>query len=68
VALARLTEARRVLEKAAADHAQNRQVHVELAKLYARLGERTLSMEQTRISQRLHDDSSADTAKRREPR
>jgi tetratricopeptide (TPR) repeat protein len=69
VSLARLTEAKGILEKAAADHADNAQVHVELAKVYARLGERDLSIEQTRISQRLHNEqSAADAAKGRQAR
>jgi tetratricopeptide (TPR) repeat protein len=56
VALGRFPEARDLLEKASSAHQANPQIHIELARVYARLGARDLAMEQTRISQRLREE------------
>jgi tetratricopeptide (TPR) repeat protein len=55
VALGKLNNAKETLERAASAHPQSAQVHVELSKVYARLGARELAAEQTRISQQLRD-------------
>lgn len=51
--LGRVTEARGILEKCATVNADNSQVHFELSRVYARLGEKELAAEQTRIVQQL---------------
>lgn len=51
--LGRLTEARELLEQSAVANADNSQLHFELSRIYARLGERQLAEEQTRIVQQL---------------
>jgi tetratricopeptide (TPR) repeat protein len=51
--LGRLTEARSILEQSATRNADNSQVHFELSRVYARLGEKQLAEEQTRIVQQL---------------
>jgi predicted Zn-dependent protease len=53
VALGNLEAAKGLLETTSAAHADNAQVHIELARVYARLGSRDLAAEQTRISQEL---------------
>jgi tetratricopeptide (TPR) repeat protein len=55
VALGKLNDAKETLERAASAHPQSAQVHVELSKVYARLGARELATEQTRISQQLRN-------------
>lgn len=45
--------ARPVLETALASHPENSQLHYELSRVYARLGEKTLAAEQTQILQQL---------------
>jgi tetratricopeptide (TPR) repeat protein len=51
--LGRVTEARTILEQSATGNASNSQVHFELSRVYARLGEKELAEEQTRIVQQL---------------
>lgn len=51
--LGRVTEARSILEQSATGNASNSQVHFELSRVYARLGEKELAEEQTRIVQQL---------------
>jgi tetratricopeptide (TPR) repeat protein len=51
--LNRLAEARTLLEHSAAENRSNSQLHFELSRVYARLGERRLAEEQTRIVQQL---------------
>lgn len=51
--LNRFPEARALLEQSITGHAGNSQMHVELSRVYARLGEKQLSEEQTRIVQQL---------------
>jgi tetratricopeptide (TPR) repeat protein len=51
--LGRLTEARSILEQSARRNADDSQVHFELSRVYARLGEKRLAEEQTRIVQQL---------------
>jgi tetratricopeptide (TPR) repeat protein len=51
--LGRVTEARSILEQSATGNADNSQVHFELSRVYARLGEKQLAEEQTRIVQQL---------------
>jgi tetratricopeptide (TPR) repeat protein len=53
--LGRVTEARSILEQSAAGNADNSQVHFELSRVYARLGEKQLAEEQTRIVQQLRE-------------
>lgn len=53
VYLGRMSEARTLLEQASAEHASNSQVHLELSRVYARLGEKGLAAAQTRIVQQL---------------
>jgi uncharacterized protein HemY len=48
-----VTEARTILEQSATGNASNSQVHFELSRVYARLGEKELAEEQTRIVQQL---------------
>ncbi len=55
VFLGRVTEARSILEQSAAGNASNSQVHFELSRVYARLGEKQLAEEQTRIVQQLRE-------------
>jgi tetratricopeptide (TPR) repeat protein len=57
VFLGQLQEARTVLEKEAAAHPDNRDVHYELSRVYARLGEKALALEQTQIVQHLQAES-----------
>ncbi len=53
VFLNRASEARSILEQSLAANAENSQVHFELSRVYARLGEKRLADEQTRIVQQL---------------
>jgi len=53
VFLKRLPEARAVLEEAAGRHPENSQLHFELSRVYARLGEGQLAAEQTKKLQEL---------------
>ncbi|MCU1260418.1 MAG: tetratricopeptide repeat protein [Bryobacterales bacterium] len=48
-----ISGARAILEAALAAHPDNSQLHYELARVYARLGEKALAAEQTRILQEL---------------
>lgn len=49
ILLQRIGEARNLLESSSAAHPENSQVHYELSRVYARLGERELAAQQTRI-------------------
>jgi tetratricopeptide (TPR) repeat protein len=51
--LNRFAEARTLLEQSIGGHATNSQMHVELSRVYARLGEKKLAEEQARIVQQL---------------
>ena len=51
--LQRVEEARPVLEKAVKVHPENSQLHYELSRVYARLGERELAAEQSQIVKQL---------------
>jgi tetratricopeptide (TPR) repeat protein len=51
--LNRLTEARTLLEQSIPNHADSSQIHLELSRVYARIGEKQLAEEQTRIVQQL---------------
>jgi tetratricopeptide (TPR) repeat protein len=51
--LNRFAEARTLLEQSITGHASDSQMHVELSRVYARLGEKQLAEEQTRIVQQL---------------
>lgn len=51
--LNRLTEARTLLEQSISEHAGSSQMHLELSRVYARIGEKQLAEEQTRIVQQL---------------
>ena len=51
--LQRVAEARPVLETAIKTHAENLQLHYELSRVYARLGERELAAEQSQIVKQL---------------
>ena len=51
--LNRLADARALLEQSAAKNQSNGQLHFELSRVYARLGEKRLAEEQTRIVQQL---------------
>jgi tetratricopeptide (TPR) repeat protein len=53
ISLNRFAEARTLLEGAISGHAGNSQMHLELSRVYARLGEKQLAEEQTRIVQQL---------------
>ena len=53
VFLNRLAEARTLLEQSAVENRSNSQLHFELSRVYARLGEKGLAEEQTRIVQQL---------------
>lgn len=53
IATGKMTEAKDQLEKASAAHSDNPQVHFELSRVYARLGDRDGAAEQTRIVERL---------------
>jgi tetratricopeptide (TPR) repeat protein len=53
VSLQKLADARSVLEQALERHAASSQLHYELARVYARLGEREKAAEQMRITQEL---------------
>lgn len=53
VLLRKLDEARKLLESAQSTHADNAQLHLELSRVYARLGERDLASQQTQIVQEL---------------
>jgi tetratricopeptide (TPR) repeat protein len=55
VALKRIPEARDVLERAALHHGDDRQVHFELSRVYARLGEPDEAARETAIVQRLRN-------------
>jgi tetratricopeptide (TPR) repeat protein len=55
--LNRLAEARGLLEQSAKGNPSNSQLHFELSRVYARLGERQLAEEQTRIVQQLRAQS-----------
>jgi Flp pilus assembly protein TadD len=48
-----MAEARGVLESAVKVHGENSQLHYELSRVYARLGERDLAAQETRIVQEL---------------
>jgi tetratricopeptide (TPR) repeat protein len=58
VALGKFSNAKEVLENASSMHADNQQIHIELSRVYARLGQRDLAAEQTRILQRLRSHES----------
>jgi len=51
--LNRLAEARTLLEQSMSEHAGSSQMHLELSRVYARIGEKQLAEEQTRIVQQL---------------
>jgi tetratricopeptide (TPR) repeat protein len=51
--LNRLAEARTLLEQSVPEHADSSQLHLELSRVYARIGEKQLAEEQTRIVQQL---------------
>lgn len=51
--LNRFADARTLLEQSITRYASNSQMHVELSRVYARLGEKQLAEEQTRIVQQL---------------
>ena len=53
VALGKVSKAKELLETAAADHAGNSQVHFELSRVYARLGNRDQAARETEIVQQL---------------
>jgi len=53
VFLNRFAEARTLLEQSIPGHPSNSQMHVELSRVYARLGEKQLAEEQTHIVQQL---------------
>jgi tetratricopeptide (TPR) repeat protein len=53
MATGKLAEAKEQLEQASAAHIDNPQVHMELSRVYARLGNRDQAAEQTRIVERL---------------
>lgn len=53
IALRRLEEARQVLEEAVAAHPGEAVLHVELSRVYARMGKSDLAAEQSRIVERL---------------
>jgi tetratricopeptide (TPR) repeat protein len=53
VFLRRLPEARTMLEQSLHNFEENSQLHYELSRVYARLGEKELAAEQTKITQRL---------------
>jgi tetratricopeptide (TPR) repeat protein len=53
VLLNRLGDARRLLEEALAGHSDSPQLHYELSRVYARLGETQLAAKQTQILQEL---------------
>jgi tetratricopeptide (TPR) repeat protein len=55
--LNRLAEARALLERSAKGNPNDSQLHFELSRVYARLGERQLAEEQTRIVQQLRAQS-----------
>lgn len=55
ISMGRLSEARDLLEKTSSSHKDSSQVHIELARVYARMGERDRAAEQTRISQQLRE-------------
>jgi tetratricopeptide (TPR) repeat protein len=57
--LGRFAEARGLLEQSAAGNAGNSELHFELSRVYARLGERQLAEEQTRIVQQLRGQTQA---------
>jgi tetratricopeptide (TPR) repeat protein len=51
--LNRLSDARTLLEQSVAEHNTSSQMHLELSRVYARMGEKQLAEEQTRIVQQL---------------
>ncbi|MBV9227651.1 MAG: tetratricopeptide repeat protein [Acidobacteriaceae bacterium] len=53
IATGKMAEAKDQLEKASAAHFDNPQIHFELSRVYARLGDRDGAAEQTRIVERL---------------
>lgn len=53
IAIGKMAEAKDQLEKALAAHFDNLQIHFELSRVYARLGDRDGAAEQTRIVERL---------------
>lgn len=53
IVLQRIAEARQLLEASSAAHPDNSQLHYELSRVYARLGERELAAEQTRLFNQL---------------
>ena len=54
-ATGKMAEAKDQLEKASAAHFDNPQIHFELSRVYARLGDRDGAAEQTRIVERLRN-------------
>ncbi len=52
-ALRRFDDARKALEEGVATHPEDMNLHIELSRVYARLGERDLAAEQTKIVERL---------------
>ena len=55
IATGKMAEAKDELEKASAAHFDNPQIHFELSRVYARLGDRDGAAEQTRIVERLRN-------------
>jgi tetratricopeptide (TPR) repeat protein len=53
IALGEPADARDILQSACTAHSENRQLHIELSRVYARLGDRDHAAEQMRILERL---------------